>query len=198
MPDPLTEEETLKLKAFQRQFDRIRNSAIGQARNIRLSKSVHFNLVTGEVTSEFSGYDPELFQSLLPLLRQFFLNDAIGFYHVCNIIYQKCDRNELKAWIAEARRRWQENLASLPAEVDQHFHSANSTLAEAMQKVFYGYGGLFHIDIHAPHEDEAIKAIETELLHRAFPRLCWCLNVVGSVIYWWLDAPATEVPAVPK
>lgn len=30
-------------------------------------------------------------------------------------------------------------------------------------------------------------------LHRAFPKLCWCLNVVDSVIYWWLNAPDATV-----
>lgn len=196
MSQPLTEVELLKLRAFQRQFDRIRNSAIGKARNIRLTKSNHFDFTTGEIKPEFSGYDPELFQAVLPILRQFFLNDDIGFFQICNISFQKCDRVELKAWIAEARKRWQENLASLPTEVDRNLHLANSTLEQALKKVFYGYGGLFHVDIHAPEEQKAVETIETALLHQAFPRLCWCLNVVGSVIYWWLDAPDVEVPSV--
>ena len=198
MPDPLTNEETLKLRAFHRQFDRIRRSSIGQAKKVQVKKTTNFDFKTGEISTSFSGYEPEQFQSQLPVFRQFFLQDSINFGHICNIIYQKCDREELKAWIAEARKRWQENLRQLPEEFERHLHQATGSVEEAIEKLFYGYGGLFHVDVNAPEEEQAVAAIEGAMLHRAFPRLCWCLNVVDSVIYWWLDAPDEPVPSPTK
>ena len=193
---PTTEEE-LKLRAFHRQFDRIRNSSIGKQGKVKISSTTKFDFTTGQIDTVVEGFDPELFQAQLPVLRQFILNDDISFNHICNIICKTCDRPELLAWVKEARRRWKENLATLPDAMHQHLHKTTDSLEDALKKLFYGYGGLFHIDIHAPEQDCSVAEIERLVLHRAFPFLCWCLNVIDSVIYWWLDAPHETVPAIP-
>lgn len=154
-------------------------------------------MVSGEVTTSFTGYDPELFQAALPILRQFVLADEINFNRIHNVINQRCNRPELVAWCRYARRKWDEILDTLPDEVHRHFHVEAPTVEEALEKVFYGYGGLFHVDIHAPLEEEGMRAIEHGMIHHAFPRLCWCLNVIDSVIYLWLDAAQADVPPVP-
>jgi hypothetical protein len=194
MARALTDEETRTLRAFHRQFDRIRRSAIGQQRNVRVSTTTQMNFQTGEITVSASGFDPEAFQSQLPILRQFILNDPVNFGHVCNIIFQCCDRAELLDQVKEARRHWNEILAEVPEAIHQHLHQATDSLEDALKKLFYGYGGLFHVNIDAPEEENSVSAIEQALLHRAFPKLGWCLNVLDSVIYWWLDAPEKPVP----
>ena len=52
------------------------------------------------------------------------------------------------------------------------FTSANLTVKEAIKKVFYGYGGLFHVNIHEPKEEENIRAIQEGMVQHAFPYLC--------------------------
>lgn len=196
MAKPLTDEQTRTLRAFHRQVDRLRHSSIGQQRKVQVSTATNFNFVTGEITTSSSGYDPEAFQSQLPILRQFILKDPVNFGHICNIIYQCCDRQELLAWVREARQRWTEILDQVPELMHQHLHQATSSLEEALEKLFYGYGGLFHVNINAPEEEQSVSAIEQALLQRSFPKMCWCLNVLDSVIYWWLDEPTKPVPPV--
>ena len=197
MTSTLSQDEELTLRAFHRQVERLRRSSIGRQGQVQVSSTTNFDFRTGNVTTTFTGFDQDAFQSQLPVLRQFVLNDAVSFNHICNVIYQRCGRPELLAWVREARRRWNENLQQVPDAMHQHLHKATSSLEDAIEKLFYGYGGLFHVDIHAPKEEENVAAVEQQLLHRAFPKMCWCLNVIDSVIYWWLDAPGETVPAVP-
>lgn len=196
MASSLTKEEERRLRAFQRQVDRLRKSSIIQQEKLTVSKSTNINFTTGEVTASFSGYDPELFQAQMPILRQFILQDSVNFGSICNVVYMKCDREELKAWVAEARRRWKESLKELPDTVDQHLHQVSTSVEDALEKLFYGFGGLFHVNTDAPDDEHSVSAIEGALLHRAFPHLVWCLNVVDSVIHWWLDASSEPVPPV--
>ena len=197
MTNPLTTEEELKLRAFSRQVDRLRNSSIVTQGKLKLSKTTQIDFTTGEIKASFSGYEPDAFHAQLPILRQFILQDSVNFGHICNIIYSRCSRSELKVWIAEARKKWNEKLQELPSAVDQNLHGAVSSLEDALHRLFYGYGGLFHVDINAPDEEEAVAAIEGALIHAAMPNLWWCLNVVDSVINWWLDAPHEPVPELP-
>ena len=197
MPDPLAADEELRLRAFHRQVDRLRKSAIGRQGRVQISTTTKFDFTTGEIATAFSGYDPDAFQAQLPILRQFMLNDDIGFYRTCNLIYQRCTRAELLAWVREGRKRWQENLAEVPEAMHQHLHQVTSSLEDALHKLFYGYGGLFHTDIRAADEEANVAVIEKLLLQKAFPKLCWCLNVIDSVIYWWLDEPTKTVPPAP-
>ncbi len=198
MPE-LSGDDLLRLRAFRRQFDRIRNSSIGQQRKLQVSKTTKIDLRTGEATVTMSGFDPEKFQSVLPILRQFVLKkEPINFFRVCKIIREHCPRPELVALVDEAERRWNEILADVPQGLDQHLHLAASSLEEALQKLFYGYGGLFHVDIYADEEQAAVATVEQVMLHSAFPKLGWCLNVVDNVIRWWLEAPHESVPPVPS
>jgi hypothetical protein len=174
--------------------DRLRKSPIIQQQQLTLRQTTTFNFTNGEIAAAFSGYDPIQFQAQLPLLRQFLLQDAMNFGSICNIVYPKCNRDELRAWVAKARKRWYELLDELPSAVDQHLHGVSTSVDDALNKLFYGYGGLFHVDINAPDEKESVAAIEGALLHKAFPYLFWCLNVMDSVINWWLDAPNDAVP----
>lgn len=197
MAEPLSQEDERCLRAFQRQVDRLRNSSIVQQGKLQLSFTTKIEFPTGRATTSFQGYEPELFQSQLPILRQFMLNDAVSFNHVHNIINRCCDRQELLDWTRLARRKWHERLTSLSGEVHRHFHQPELSVEEAIEKLFYGFGGLFHVNIDDPEEEASVSAIQEGTLHHAFPYLCWSLNVLDSVIHWWLDATGDTVPPIP-
>jgi hypothetical protein len=197
MASSLTDNELLALKGYSRQVDRLRQCSIVKQNGVNLSIRTSINLFSGEATHSFSGYDTESFQAALPILRQFMLKDEINFNRIHNIINQRCDRQKLLDWSRYAKRNWDEILDTLPDLVHRHFHVSAPTVEGALRKVFYGYGGLFHVDIHAPREVEGMRAIEHGMLHRAFPKLFWCLHVIDSVIYLWIDKPTEPVPAVP-
>lgn len=197
MARTLTNHELLTLRAFARQFQRLRECSIIKQGELKLSLTTKLDMMSGEVTGSFTGYDTELFHAALPIFRQFLLNDDVSFDRIHNIINQCCERQPLLDWTRYAKRKWDEKLASLPDQVHRHFHVTLPTVENALQKVFYGYGGLFHVDVNAPEEETSIVAIQNWMMHHAFPFLCSYLNIVDTVIVWWQDAPTESVPAVP-
>lgn len=193
----LSEKELLQLRAFSKQFDRVRKSPVGSG--VKVKHEIFTQFTKDGIKTNVSGYDPVAFQATLPLFRQFMLNDEpVFFYGICNIIYKNCDREEIKSCVRVARKLWKENLKDVPHKMYQVLHKATDSVEDAVEKLFYGYGGLFHVDIHAIDEDGAVKDIELSLIQRAFPKLCECLNLVDSAIYWWLDAPDEAVPDFEK
>lgn len=198
MPRPLTDEENLIVRAFQRQVERLRRSSIVQAGKAQFKYSTKITFPTGQIDTSFAGYDPIAFQSQLPLLRQFLLQqDAINFYRIHNIVNQCCDRQELLGWTRYARGKWKETLARLPIDDHRFFHNAQDDVEAAVEKLFYGYGGLFHADIHEPDEQEKVREVQEATLQHAFPHFWNCLNNLDSVIHLWLDAPNKPVPPLP-
>lgn len=198
MANQISTKEENTLRTFQQQFDKLRQSSIGKQGKLQTKSKTSLDLKTGETTAEFVGYDRERFQSQLPILRQFILKkDAIRFDAVCDIIINKCPRQELIAWAKEAKKRWDDALADLPSEERQNIFGVSLSVAKAFDRVFYGDGGLFHASPSAQKEDASTRAIIEELLQTAFPRMANALNIIDSVIYWWLDAPHTPVSPVP-
>ncbi len=197
MVRPLTAEETLSLRAFQRQVKRLRQSSIVQSGNVTFRYSTKITFPTGEIDTGFEGYDKVAFQAQLPLLRQFLLQDSINFNRIHNLVNQCCDRQDLLDWTRYARTKWAETLARLPFDSHRFFHGADQNVEEAVEKLFYGYGGLFHVDINEPNEEENVREIQEATLQNAFPYFWNCLNNLDSVIHIWLDEPAKTVPPLP-
>lgn len=159
---------------------------------VQVSTTTKFDLTTA-----FTGYDPEAFQARLPILRQFIPDDHVWFFPIRNILYQRCPRPESLAWVREARKRWQENSADVPEATHRHLRHATSSPDEALEKLVYGYGGLFPTAVNAADEEKNLAVIEQSLLHKALPDLCNCPNVIDSVIYWRPDEPTPPVPPAP-
>ena len=90
-----------------------------------------------------------------------------------------------------------ETLARLPIDEHRYFHDAKDNVEAAKDKLFYGYGGLFHTNIHEPDEEEEVREIQEATLQNAFPYFWNCLNNLDSVIHIWLDEPTKSVPPVP-
>jgi hypothetical protein len=197
MVRPLTTEETLSLRAFQRQVNRLRQSSIVQSGNVTFKYSTKITFPTGEIDTGFEGYDKVAFQAQLPLLRQFLLQDSINFNRIHNLVNQCCDRQDLLDWTRYARKKWADTLARLPFDSHRFFHGANQSVEDAVEKLFYGYGGLFHVDINEPDEEENVREIQEATLQNAFPYFWNCLNNLDSVIHIWLDEPAKTVPPLP-
>ncbi len=187
MARPLIQEETLILRAFQRQVNRLRQSSIVQLGKANFEYSTKITFPSGQIDTTFTGYDTVAFQAQLPILRQFLLQDDISFNRVHNILNQCCDRQDLLDWTRYARRKWVETLARLPLEEHRYFRDAQHNVEAAVEKLFYGYGGLFHADIHEPDEEEEVREIQEATLQNAFPYFWNCLNNLDSVIHIWLD-----------
>ena len=193
-----TDEETKILRAFQRQVNRLRQSSIVQPGRVTFNYTTRITFPSGQAETCFEGYDPVAFQAQLPLLRQFMLQqDKISFRKIHNILYPCCDRAELLSWVRYAMKEWNETLAQLPREEHRYFRNTNQTVEEAVEKLFYGYGGLFHADLDDPAEEEEVREIQEATLQHAFPRLWNALHTLDSVIYLWLDAPNDPVPPLP-
>ncbi len=198
MTRPLTPDETRILRAFQRQVDRLRKSSIVQIGSVTFKYSTKLPFPSGEIETGFEGYEKVAFQSQLPLLRQFILEqDTINFNKIHNIVNQCCDRQDLLDWTRYARRKWMETLARLPIDDHRYFHGANQSVEDAVEKLFYGYGGLFHMNIDEPDEEEKVREIQEATLQNAFPYFWNCLNNLDSVIHIWLDEPSKPVPPLP-
>ena len=197
MTRSLTNEETLILRAFQRQVDRLRQSSIVQRGKVTFKYSTKITFPTGEMDTNFDGYDAVSFQAQLPLLRQFILQDATNFNRIHNILNQCCDRNDLLDWVRYARRKWMETLSRLPVDDHRFFQDASDDVEAAIEKLFYGYGGLFHVDINEPDEEEKVREVQEATLQHAFPYFWNCLNNMDSVIHIWLDEPTKTVPPLP-
>lgn len=195
---PITSEEKLILRAFQRQVERLRQSRIVQSGAAAFKYTTKIDFLTGKIETDFEGYDADAFQSQLPILRQFILNDDIRFNRVRKIIHRCCERKELLAWTEYVRVNWRTALARLPIDDHRFFHDAIDNVDNAVRKLFYGYGGLFHVDIHEPGEEEGVREIWEATLQHAFPYLWTCLNQLDSVLYLWLENPNEPVPSVPS
>lgn len=197
MTRALTNDESIILRAFQRQVNRLRQSSIVQSGGVTFKYSTKITFPTGQIDSSFDGYDKVAFQAQLPLLRQFLLQDSINFNHIHNILNQCCDRQDLLSWTRYARKKWMETLNRLPVSDHRFFHGANQTVEAAVEKLFYGYGGLFHLNVNEPDEEEQVREIQEATLQHAFPYFWNCLNNLDSVIHLWLDEPTKPVPPLP-
>lgn len=198
MARPLMPEETLTVRAFQRQVNRLRQSSIVQSGKAAFRYTTKITFPFGQIDTGFEGYDSVALQSQLPILRQFLLQqDKINFNRIHNIVNQCCDRQDLVEWARYARRKWIETMTRLPMDDHRYFHVANQTVEEAVEKLFYGYGGLFHANIHEPDEEEKVREIQEATLQHAFPYFWNCLNNLDSVIHIWLDDPTKAVPPLP-
>lgn len=197
MARTMTADEEKAVRAFQRQVERLRQSSIVQSGKVSFKYTTNISFTTGEMETLFEGYDKVAFQSQLPLLRQFLLQDPVNFNRIHNIINQCCDRHDLLDWTRHARAKWMETLRRLPIDDHRFFHGANDTVEAAVEKLFYGYGGLFHVNPDDPEEEEEVREIQEATLQFAFPQFWNCLHTVDSVIHIWLDEPTKAVPPLP-
>ncbi len=186
-----------KLRAFQRQAEWLRNSKVLSTGKVQLKFSVTFSMETKDSTHSFQGYDNEQFLAILPVLRQFILNDEpVNMLRIHNLIMKECDREDIKSWVVYTRKGWMETLNGIPSDHLIFFHNCG-TVTEAVQQLFYGFGGLFHVQLDEPRLDDQQQLILTAALHKAFPRLWNSIRNMESLIHAWLDDPGFPLPPIP-
>ena len=195
-PEPTTEEIDL-LRLFQKRVADLRGCGIVQQGQVTLS--VTFPLGGNEDAEKvpFEGFNRDQFGAAMQTLRQFMLNDdAVCLYRICNIIWQKCNRQELKDWSAYARSIWKQTLDATPLgfTVGDKLY----TVKDAVDLMLYGF--LAHTKVEPAQEWDRLsqggKATIYFIVQRSLFGLFYCLNLLDSVILYWLDQPEAPIPCL--
>jgi hypothetical protein len=183
-----------RLRAFQRQADWLRRSKLMQSKNIKFKLSLKF--VREEGTKwEFEGYEREHFLAVLPVLRQFVLKgEPVHLFNVHNVIMRSCDRKEIRNWVSYARQEWSDALKSMPKNSILFALAQFRDVDDVVQKCFYGFGGLFHVDLESELLPMQTEEVMLAALQKVFPRLWNCIRNMDASITSWLDKPNEPVP----
>jgi hypothetical protein len=148
----------------------------------------------------FDGYKEETFLAFFATFRQFMMEkeQAVYFYKVCQIISDKCNRDELKDWTSYAKTRWESLLDADPV-IGFVFGGEQFTNRKLLK--LWLYSGRFHTDIDKADRWNKMPEMmrqDVELSVQAVtPKLLNVLVIVGSVIRWWRDATTEAVPPLP-
>jgi hypothetical protein len=183
-----------RLRAFQRQANWLRRSKLMQAKNVQFKLTLNFVPNEG-ARWEFEGFDNEHFLAVLPVLRQFVLNeDPVNLCRIHNIIMRYCHSSEIKNWVSYSRREWLDTLNSMPNKSVLYHFTRFRNVQEIVQNLFHGFGGFFHVDLKADHHPLQTEEVMLAALQNVFPRLWNCIRNVDSSITSWLDKPNDPVP----
>jgi hypothetical protein len=106
---------------------------------------------------------------------------------------QRCTRSEITVWVAYARKEWKVTLESMPGSI-LYAITQFKNVEEIVQKYFYGFGGLFHVDLEAGVNSMQSDEVMLSALQKVFPRLWHCIRIVDSSITSWLDKPNDPIP----
>lgn len=185
-----TDDELQKIRLFRERVD-----DLGQKGLVKAGKTKITVNIAGVVPNVLEGLDEDHLASFLQTLRQFTLNnDPVHFYSICNLVYCKCDRPELRDWLVYVRSLWKQTMASSPLGIGIDGHCP--TIAEILELLLYG--GMVHSD---PEKAEKIRNMPPPIqgflkmtLVSGLGGLCHALVVMDKILWHWLDAPHEEVP----
>ncbi len=195
MSDPITAPEIERLRIFQERVQDLRDSGLARSGPITLRVTFALGRAASAATP-FEGYDEDHFKAYLTTLRQFTLNeDPAHFYSICNILYRRLDRDDLRPWIAHARESWKLVMKSFPFK----FRVGDSdpiTVKDSLDYLLYGK--YVHTDPGKRQFMQSLtdggRAALKYFVQRSLPTLFDIVAVLDSVIHIWLDAPTTPVP----
>ncbi|MBA4032001.1 MAG: hypothetical protein C0478_14075 [Planctomyces sp.] len=194
---PLTDYETRVLRTFQRQVDRLRQSTLLKSGTTTLVTTFTKDLRTGKDSLLFEGFDKDQLHAILPVLRQFILDqDDINIHRVSAIILSKCNRPQSKEWVEYLKAEWEKTLEHTVQGGASLFPGGTATTDASISTYFYGFDGLFHCDVNEVESKGSSASIRESLLHRAVPHLANCLSRIDTVIHAWLDDPSMILPPV--
>ena len=187
------EEESLRL--FQRRVQDLRECGVVTQGEVTLKVDFPLGGMVDWDSVPFKGFDRDHFRSAMQTLRQFLLNDdAVSFFRICKLIRRRCDRSELVNWSEYARTFWKRTLETAP--LGFRVGSKLFTVKEAIDLMLYGF--LAHTKTEPAKEWDALspggKATIYFIVQRSLFDLFYVLNLVNSVILYWLDEPNTPVP----
>ena len=185
--------EFKKLRAYQERVDQLRKLGIAHSGPQKLTVSM--GLGRSGDRAEFHGYDEDHFRSAMVLLRQFLANDEdIRFGHICDLIEKNCSRPRLSAWQRWARKLLQDTLKSSP--LNYRVGGEIITVERALD--LYFNAELAHTDIEKWDYLKSLsvggRATLRWILQHSLLNLFHAVQVVDSVIFYWIDNPDEEVP----
>ncbi len=193
----IPQDDLKRLRAYERQVEWLRNSKLLSTGKVSFKFNTKYSFTTGETSLEFEGYDETEFLAVLPVLRQFVLQgEPVTLYGIHDVIMKHCERKELTDWVKLARRQWSETLNKLPSDRLVFFHKSSS-VDDVIEHLFYGFGGLFHVDLDKPENDEQTIVLLNAALQKAFPKMVNSIFNIDAVIHMWLDDPSKTVPKCP-
>jgi hypothetical protein len=189
------EEESLRL--FQRRVKDLRECGVVTQGEVTLKVDFPFGGMVDWDSVPFKGFDRDHFRSAMQTLRQFLLNDdGVSFFRICKLIRRRCDRPELVNWSEYARSFWKRTLETAPLSF--RVGSKLFAVKEAIDLMLYGF--LAHTKTEPAKEWDALspggKATIYFIVQRSLFDLFYGLNLVNSVILYWLDEPETPVPVL--
>ena len=195
----LAADEEKSLRLFQRRVQDLRECGVVTQGEVTLKVDFPLGGMVDWDSVPFKGFDRDHFRSAMQTLRQFLLNDdAVSFFRICKLIRRRCDRPELVNWSEYARSFWKRTLETAPLS----FRVGNKlfTVKEAIDLMLYGF--LAHTKTEPAKEWDALspggKATIYFIVQRSLFDLFYGLNLVDSVILYWLDEPNTTIPILGK
>ena len=196
-PPELSPDELALLRLFQRRVQDLRECGAVTQGQVTLKVDFPLGGLVDWDALPFKGFDRDHFRSAMQSLRQFLLNDdAVSFFRICKLIRRRCDRPELTNWSEYARSFWKQTLETAPLSF--RVGSKLFTVKEAIDLMLYGF--LAHTKTDPAKEWDAIspggKATIYFIVQRSLFDLFYGLNLVDSVILYWLDKPDTPIPVL--
>lgn len=193
----LSSDEVELLRLFQRRVQDLRECGVVTQGQVTLKVDYPLGGLVDWDAIPFKGFDRDHFRSAMQTLRQFLLNDdAVSFFRICKLIRRRCDRTELTNWSEYARSFWKRTLETAPLSF--RVGSKLFTVKEAIDLMLYGF--LAHTKTEPAKEWDAIspggKATIYFIVQRSLFDLFYGLNLVDSVILYWLDKPEAPVPVL--
>jgi len=196
-PAPLSADEESLLRLFQRRVQDLRECGVVKQGQVTLKVDFPLGGKVDWDSVPFTGFDRDHFRSAMQTLRQFLLNDdAVCFTKITKLIRRRSGRAELVAWSEYARSFWKRTLETSPLSFQ--VGSKLFTVKNAVDLMLYGF--LAHTKTDPAKEWDSLspggKATIYFIVQRSLFELFYCLNLIDSVILYWLDQPDAPIPAL--
>jgi len=200
----LSEEDKDSLDLYVVQLKILLQSPVAKGKTLRTRISVHQkDDGTTEINESADLFDEHYFNFFMDIFRQMTLpNEKINFEKVCNVIWNHCNREEIKKIVRFSRKQWNAILDSRLAIKFIGFDGINESTTQRQLLELWMYAGIFHTDIDKTKNwnslPQDVKNNLNMLIQSIANSLIAPLVNVGNAINWWLYEQNVEVPTVPE
>jgi len=102
---------------------------------------------TAEINRSADLFDDHQFKSFMTTFRQMIMQgEVIIFGKICDIIWQHCDREEIKKIVSFSRKQWNDFLNSKLAFKFIGFDGINENTTNRQLLDLWMYSGIFHVN----------------------------------------------------
>ena len=152
------------------------------------------NLFSAAEGSALEGVNHDEFKSFLTTFRQFTLQDHTNFYATHNRFQRYCPDDNLKKWVAYARKLWKETMAHQPFRFDADGEAID--VEESLRLHFYS--GLAHFDAETTAAMDALPDVCTDFMKmgivHALGALIHSLKLVDTSIHQFQTGTEADAP----